>query len=72
VSGYGTPLRSYIDQRDLANWLVNLLMEGKSGESYNVGSHEVLSISELALMVRDLISPHKPVRILWSPQPSAD
>jgi len=72
VNGDGTPLRSYLDQRDLANWLVKLLMEGKSGEAYNVGSDEAVSISELAFMVRDLISPHKPVCILGSPQPSAE
>jgi dTDP-glucose 4,6-dehydratase len=72
VNGDGTPLRSYLDQRDLANWLFKLLMEGKSGEAYNVGSDEAVSISELAFMVRDLISPHKPVRILGSSQPSAD
>jgi len=72
VNGDGTPLRSYLDQRDLANWLLKLLMDGKSGEAYNVGSDEVVSISELAFMVRDLISPQKSVRILGAPQNSAD
>jgi dTDP-glucose 4,6-dehydratase len=64
VNGDGTPLRSYLDQRDLANWLIKLLLDGKSGEAYNVGSDEVVRISELAYLVRDLLSPDKPVRIL--------
>jgi dTDP-glucose 4,6-dehydratase len=72
VNGDGTPLRSYLDQRDLANWLLKLMMDGESGEAYNVGSDEVVSISELAFMVRDLISPQKSVRILGAPQPSTD
>jgi len=72
VNGDGTPLRSYLDQRDLANWLIKLLLDGKSGEAYNVGSDEVVSISELAYLVRDLLSPDKPVRILGAPQTIKD
>jgi len=68
VSGDGTPLRTYLDQRDLAHWLWILLLEGHDGETYNVGSDEVVSIAELAHRVRDLLAPEKPVRILCSPQ----
>jgi len=69
VCGDGTPRRTYLDQGDLAHWLWTLLLEGRDGETYNVGSDEVVSISELAHLVRDLLSPEKPVRILGSPQP---
>jgi dTDP-glucose 4,6-dehydratase len=72
VSGDGSPLRSYLDQRDLAVWLTRLLADGKSGQAYNVGSDEVVSISELAYLVRDLVSPDKPVRILGAPQTNKD
>ena len=64
VSGDGTPLRTYLDQRDLARWLWLLLMEGQDGESYNVGSDYVISIAGLAHLVRDLLAPSKPVVVL--------
>lgn len=66
VAGDGSPLRTYLDQRDLANWLWTLLNYGKEGEAYNVGSDRVISISDLALLVRDVLAQHKPVRILGS------
>ena len=64
VAGDGTPLRTYLDQRDLARWLWLLLMEGHSGEAYNVGSDQVISISDLAFLIRDIIAPQKEVRII--------
>lgn len=67
VAGDGTPLRTYLDQSDLANWLFTLMIEGVSGETYNVGSDRVISIGELAHLVRDLLSSDKPVRIIGSP-----
>ena len=63
VAGDGTPLRTYLDQSDLANWLFTLLERGRSGEVYNVGSDEVISISQLAYLVRDILSPTKEVVI---------
>jgi dTDP-glucose 4,6-dehydratase len=64
VKGDGTPVRSYLDQRDLVRWLLALLHEGKAGEAYNVGSDQAISIADLAHLVRDLVSPDKPVRML--------
>ena len=64
VAGDGTPLRTYLDQADLAHWLVTLLEQGELGEAYNVGSDEVISIASLAHLVRDLLAPEKSVRIL--------
>jgi dTDP-glucose 4,6-dehydratase len=71
VSGDGTPLRTYLDQTDLAHWLLTLLERGRPGEAYNVGSDEVISIVDLAHLVRDVLAPDKPVRILGQPDPSA-
>lgn len=71
VAGDGTPLRTYLDQTDLAHWLWTLLLEGRDGETYNVGSDEVVSITQLAHLVRDLLAPSKPVRILGTPQATA-
>ena len=71
VAGDGTPLRTYLDQSDLARWLSILLERGRSGEAYNVGSDEVISIAELAHLVRDVLAPEKPVQILGNPDPGA-
>jgi UDP-glucuronate decarboxylase len=61
IAGDGTPLRTYLDQRDLACWLWVLLLEGQDGQAYNVGSDYVISIAELACLVRDLLAPAKAV-----------
>ena len=63
VNGDGTPVRSYMDQRDLARWLEALLRRGRAGQAYNVGSDAALTIAELAHQVRDLLAPGKPVHI---------
>ena len=70
VAGDGTPLRTYLDQSELAHWLWTLMIEGGNGETYNVGSDEVISIADLAHLVRDLLAPAKQVRILGTPQPA--
>ena len=70
VAGDGTPLRTYLDQSDLAHWLWTLMIEGWNGETYNVGSDQVISIAELAHLVRDLLAPSKQVRILGAPEPA--
>lgn len=71
IAGDGTPVRSYLDQRDLARWLWALLREGQDGEAYNVGSDRVISIAELAYLVRDLLAPEKEVCILSKADPSS-
>lgn len=67
INGDGTPFRTYLYQSDLAYWLNTLLIKGKSGHAYNVGSDEVISIAELAYLVRDILAPTKPVLILQKP-----
>jgi nucleoside-diphosphate-sugar epimerase len=64
VQGDGSPMRSYLYGADLAVWLLYMLINGKAGESYNVGSDEALSIKDLALRVRDVLAPHKLVKVL--------
>jgi dTDP-glucose 4,6-dehydratase len=71
VSGDGTPLRTYLDQSDLAHWLSTMLEHGRPGQTYNVGSNEVISIADLAYLVRDILAPCKPVHILGQPHPGA-
>jgi dTDP-glucose 4,6-dehydratase len=69
IKGDGTPVRSYIDVRDLANWLLHILVFGKGGNAYNVGSEEGFSIAEIAEKVRSLLAPERSVRILGQPIP---
>lgn len=66
LNGDGTPIRSYMDQRDLAIWLCALLVSGKAGEAYNVGSDQALTIAELANRVRDLLAPSKKLKFISS------
>ena len=68
VAGDGTPLRSYLDQRDLAHWLLTLLEGGSAGRAYNVGSDQPVSIADLAHLVRDTVAPGKTVRIVGQRQ----
>lgn len=69
VAGDGSPLRSYMNQSDLARWLMCIIDEGSAGHAYNVGSEEVISISDLAYLVRDILSPDKKV-VFKNLQPS--
>lgn len=57
INGNGSPIRSYLDQRDLAVWLMKILCYGGCGEIFNVGSDERISILDLAYKVKNIISP---------------
>jgi UDP-glucuronate decarboxylase len=63
VGGNGQPVRSYLHQDDLAEWLMVMLEKGKANTAYNLGSDEAITIADLAHLVRDLICPHKKVSI---------
>ena len=67
IKGDGTSLRSYLHQDDLANWLFALLEYGRPGHAYNVGSDQVVTISELADMVRVILAPMKQINTLGDP-----
>ncbi len=64
IQGDGTPYRSYMHAADMASWLWTILLAGKSGEAYNVGGLEAVSIKELAdRVVRVLGSPSTVTRL---------
>jgi dTDP-glucose 4,6-dehydratase len=53
----GSPFRSYLYASDLAVWLWTLLLRGKPGKAYNVGSENAISILDLARKVGALVNP---------------
>lgn len=66
VNGDGTPMRSYMYTTDLAEWLWAILLRGRVGQAYNVGSDEDLNIAELAHTVAR-IAGGVPVEIKGTP-----
>lgn len=54
IKGDGKAIRSYMHMGDLILWLLKLILDGQSGEAYNVGSSESLSILELAERVQGI------------------
>ncbi len=71
IQGDGTPYRSYLHAADLAVWLWALLIRGRSGSAYNVGSDEDVSIAELARAVAEESGTRTEVRIARTPVPGA-
>ncbi|WP_245874641.1 NAD-dependent epimerase/dehydratase family protein [Pseudomonas fluvialis] len=59
IKSRGLSMRSYLHGADLAAWLLFLLLYGRPGEAYNVGSDSVISISELAQRIKMRLAPAK-------------
>jgi dTDP-glucose 4,6-dehydratase len=55
IQGDGTAVRCYQYAADLTIWLWRLLLNGKSGEAYNVGGEIPVSIRELAACVARIV-----------------
>jgi dTDP-glucose 4,6-dehydratase len=71
VKGDGSPFRSYLYAGDLAVWLLQLLVHGRAGEAYNVGSDRAISIAELAALVASILPTARGVAIEGTPAPAA-
>ncbi len=69
IRGDGTTCRSYLYAGDLASWLWTLLFVGRSGEAYNVGAEEAVSIADLAWLVAAEVGERCPVEIHGTPVP---
>lgn len=66
VNGNGSPIRSYLDQADLAVYLLTLLDKGVANEAYNVGSDQPIAIFELANIVKNILSPSKKIKFNYA------
>lgn len=64
INGDGAAKRSFLHGSDLAIWLLKLLVDGRPGEIYNVGSDQAYTILELARVVRDAVAPEKEIKVL--------
>lgn len=71
IKGDGTPIRSYLYGADTSSWLLRILVEGRAGGVYNVGSDEALSLSELAHRVAKNVPTSNGVAIEGQPNSSS-
>jgi len=51
VRSDGSAVRSYLDEKDMAEWLLAILNRGEPGFPYHVGSERPISIRDLAFLV---------------------
>ena len=51
VRSDGSSIRSYLDELDMAQWLMSICEYGVSNHIYHVGSERVISIRDLAFLV---------------------
>ncbi|NPA39667.1 MAG: NAD-dependent epimerase/dehydratase family protein [Thermodesulfobacteria bacterium] len=54
IKSDGTKINSYMYAEDLGVWLWTILLRGKSGEVYNVGSEKKVSLRELAEKIAEI------------------
>lgn len=54
IQGDGTAVRSYMYGADMAWWLLNIMLRGESGRSYNLGSSTAITLKELAEKIKYL------------------
>lgn len=61
IAGDGTAQRSYLYAADLSIWLWTILLRGRPGAAYNVGSPHAVSVLELARLIASL--PETPIDV---------
>lgn len=66
IKSDGMAIRSYMDSRDLVDWLMTILLRSQKNDIFNVGSDEAITMKELALKVSSL-STKVPVNVLGAP-----
>jgi len=71
IKGDGTANRSYMYGTDLVAWLLAILVRGKAGRAFNVGSGHIVTIRELAAIVAKVASIRNPnITVLGKPDPT--
>lgn len=64
ITGDGKPSRSYMFLGDMVYWLLTILIKGKNGSDYNVGSTTNVTMSELAQKIKNLVNVDITVSVL--------
>ena len=64
ILGNGKPIRSYMYPTDMALWILYILVHGKVGSAYNLGSDVGISLEEVALKIQDIIGSSVNIDIL--------
>ncbi len=67
IFGDGTPIRTYLYTSDLSYQLLKILLDASSGSVWNVGGSELVSIKELAGIVREVLNPNIKINVHKSP-----
>lgn len=67
VSGDGTTYRSYLYAADMTVWLLTILINGRAGQTYNLGSERQVTIGELAGYVAGCLGDASKVAIAAAP-----
>jgi len=55
IGGDGTAYRSYLYAADMVIWLLTILVDGATGQAYNLGSDQALSIRQLAALISNVV-----------------
>ena len=53
VRSDGSSIRSYLDEQDMAQWLLSIAQNGNPDRIYHIGSERAVSIRELAFLVAE-------------------
>ncbi|MEO5331598.1 MAG: NAD(P)-dependent oxidoreductase [Magnetococcus sp. YQC-5] len=69
VAGDGRMVSGYLYGSDVAIWLLTMLVQGRTGQAYNVGSDQTITLMELAQQVAHHASPPPPVWVEKRPKP---
>ncbi|NLL13013.1 MAG: NAD-dependent epimerase/dehydratase family protein [Fibrobacter sp.] len=56
ILGDGSTVRSYMYPSDMVNWVLNILLRGKNGFVYNMGSTEEIKLMQLAQKIASFFS----------------
>ena len=67
IRGSGRPIRSFMHLGDMVFWIMTILFRGRTGEDYNVGSKNGISILELAKEIVDVLETRSEIVILGEP-----
>lgn len=65
IKGDGKSIRSYLDQNDLTEWILEILNKDSFQKTvYNIGSEESISIKDLAMLIKKISKKSIDIKVL--------